>query len=278
MKNGLHSNEGHRDNSANIDELLRRGLDFYGKDFVDEAIDCWKKVIELDPDNETARDYLESAGFSQGGGASAEKLVEEGLRKFADCLFADALECWQKALQIDPDSRAVQYLEVVTAPEGKNVAKNSIIARQVSFTDIHKTGAEILPGPACFNSEGVNKAEIIELLKQKRYMAVLDQLYAALKKAPGDEAILRSVKLLENRMTLEYANRIGSLDQVPELARPLEEMMSLDLCREEAYLLSLVDGISNLDDILAISSLGAFKTYRYMLTFLDNDLVTLPAE
>jgi tetratricopeptide (TPR) repeat protein len=276
MKNQMQSNPEIRENTVDIDEQLRRGLDFYGKDFVDEAIDCWKKVVEYDPDNETARDYLESAGYYLPGASKAEQFVEQGLQKFAECLFSEAVELWEQALEIDEDSRARKYLDELRITSKKPIAKNSIVARQVNFSDLDENGAQIIPGPACLNTEGVNKEEIIKLLKQKRYMAVLEQLYLAVEKSPDDEALKRSVKLLENRMTLEYANRIGSLDQIPELARPLEDMLSLDLSREEAYLLSLVDGTSNLDDILAISSLGAFKTYRYMLAFLDNDLVTLP--
>ena len=62
-----------------IDELLREGLDHYGVDDVDAAVRAWQRVLELDPDNTDARDYIEAAGADSGGGADgAEDAQAEG--------------------------------------------------------------------------------------------------------------------------------------------------------------------------------------------------------
>lgn len=47
-----------------VARLLSRGLEHYGRDEIDEAIRCWRQVLELDPKHPVARDYLESAGIS----------------------------------------------------------------------------------------------------------------------------------------------------------------------------------------------------------------------
>jgi len=44
-----------------IGELLREGLDFYGADEIGRAIVAWERVLELDPDNAEARDYIQTA-------------------------------------------------------------------------------------------------------------------------------------------------------------------------------------------------------------------------
>jgi CheY-like chemotaxis protein len=45
-----------------IEALLQRGLEFYGRSFVNEAILCWRRVLELDPREARALDYLQTVG------------------------------------------------------------------------------------------------------------------------------------------------------------------------------------------------------------------------
>jgi|YelNatPaOPRAMG01_1025707.scaffolds.fasta_scaffold09317_8 tetratricopeptide (TPR) repeat protein len=47
-----------------IERLLQDGLALYGFGKTQEAVAIWKKVLELDPGNKQAIDYIESAGFT----------------------------------------------------------------------------------------------------------------------------------------------------------------------------------------------------------------------
>jgi len=42
-----------------IQELLEKGLYHYGVGEIDKALSFWREVLALDPDNETAREYIE---------------------------------------------------------------------------------------------------------------------------------------------------------------------------------------------------------------------------
>lgn len=44
-----------------IEELIREGLDYYGADEVGQAILLWERVLELDPENAEAKDYIQTA-------------------------------------------------------------------------------------------------------------------------------------------------------------------------------------------------------------------------
>ena len=44
-----------------IEALLREGLDYYGADEIGQAILVWERVLELDPENAEARDYIHTA-------------------------------------------------------------------------------------------------------------------------------------------------------------------------------------------------------------------------
>src|SRR5438105_5863620 len=54
--------EGMAETDSRILEYLEEGLFLYGVGKVQESISRWKKVLELDPKNERALDYIESAG------------------------------------------------------------------------------------------------------------------------------------------------------------------------------------------------------------------------
>jgi len=46
-------------NGASVQELLEKGLYYYGLGEIEQALKYWREVIKLDPANETAREYIE---------------------------------------------------------------------------------------------------------------------------------------------------------------------------------------------------------------------------
>ena len=59
-----------------VARLLAEGLEHFGQDRVEQAIACWRMVLELDPSQREARDYLESAGVSpEANGDSRARLA-----------------------------------------------------------------------------------------------------------------------------------------------------------------------------------------------------------
>ncbi len=51
--------------TGEIEKLLEDGLELYGLGKTEEAIAVWRKVLEIEPNNQKAVDYIESAGFSR---------------------------------------------------------------------------------------------------------------------------------------------------------------------------------------------------------------------
>lgn len=62
-----------------IQQLLEKGLYYYGLGEIDKAIELWREVLRLDPHNETAREYIEiETGRSvDAGEASGEEEILE---------------------------------------------------------------------------------------------------------------------------------------------------------------------------------------------------------
>lgn len=46
-------------------ELVEVGLERYGRNLIDQAIACWKRALELEPNNSRALDYLQAAGWKE---------------------------------------------------------------------------------------------------------------------------------------------------------------------------------------------------------------------
>jgi hypothetical protein len=66
--------------AAVIARLMAEGLDHYGQDRVERAVESWREVLRLDPGHSEARDYLRSAGYEgepAGGGAARDGHVLE---------------------------------------------------------------------------------------------------------------------------------------------------------------------------------------------------------
>lgn len=263
---------------GDIDKLIKKGLDYYGKGFSDEAIQCWRQVLEIDPNQEQAIDYLESAGVIIDKSETVKDLVDRGLDLFSKQDIPGARELWLKAVKISPeDNRAKTFLQALSGAVSEQSAKTSTSG--TATLDAREPQPDLTTStPSTDNedsNEPINKAEVIELLKQKRYDEVLQKLRTAQQKHKDNITISRSIALIENRMTLEYANKLGNLDVIPVLSRPLGEMVEMDISSEEAFLLSQIDGTITLTDIISLSNLGHFKTYRMIDKFKNKGFILI---
>ncbi len=205
-----------------VESLLQKGLDLYGQNRVPEAIACWQRVLELDPDELRARDYLETAGDE------AKLNVHAAPR---------------------PDSKVI---------------------------DLHAAREHLSHTVYDSNRERrVDGRQIVELIESKRYEEALTLLYIARKQAPQDPSVSRSIKLVKDRLTLKYVKRVGSLDQVPAVVASESTLRGLKLDVDERELVDLIDGIASVGDIVECSRLGRFKTYRGFARFLDMGVIAL---
>lgn len=285
------------DKTEKIEDLLRSGLDLYGRNQIESAVSVWKKVLEIDPANVNARDYLSSAGFEpagEGGAANGsatsapdgeavdstvpigiDDLVKSGIEQFILRQFTKACDDWAEALSINPDEqRAKEYYAAVCPYQEAALEPSAAKLRQINNLNIDGFNSENRE-EVCPVDLKINQQQIVELIKDKKFEKALYLLKCAAAANPQDKAIQRSLSVIENYLTLKYANILGGLDQIPELNKAVSELSNYNLNNESAYLLSLVDGLTSLGDILAISGLGNYANYRYVLSLLAQDLIKL---
>jgi hypothetical protein len=74
-----------------------------------------------------------------------------------------------------------------------------------------------------------------------------------------------------------YAARLGALDRVVSVAVPADQIRWLSLDHRAGFLLSLVDGISTLEEILDISGMTRLEALRIMYALLEQRVITIEA-
>jgi hypothetical protein len=72
-----------------------------------------------------------------------------------------------------------------------------------------------------------------------------------------------------------YAERLGSLAQVPSIAVAMKEIPGLALDHRSGFILSLVDGVSTLDMILDMSGMSRLDTLRVLHELIQHGTLTL---
>ncbi len=92
---------------------------------------------------------------------------------------------------------------------------------------------------------------------------------------PNHEEALRYADSCREVLTQMYSARLGPLDQVATVAIPSDQIRWLSLDHRAGFLLSLVDGVSTVDEILDISGMTRLDALRIMYTLLEQRIVAL---
>jgi len=72
-----------------------------------------------------------------------------------------------------------------------------------------------------------------------------------------------------------YAARLGPLDQVPTVGIPLEQLRWLTLDHRAGFLLSHVDGVSTLEEILDVSGMPHLEAMRIIFDLVQQKVIVL---
>jgi CheY-like chemotaxis protein len=199
---------------SSVESLLRRGLSLYGHGQNEEAVACWRAVLELVPDHPEALDYLQSAGVG------------------------------------DPTSGAP--LPIEDRPS----------ASQADDDDDEVVG-------------GIDYAEVLAMLREKRFDEALVLLYLAHDKDPRNRNISRIIGLVKERLIVHQRRLIGNMDAVPRLLYELDELKGLGLARDDFYLARRIDGMCTVDDLASVSQLAINRTLECLLRLIEQGVVAL---
>jgi hypothetical protein len=92
---------------------------------------------------------------------------------------------------------------------------------------------------------------------------------------PDHEDAKRYAQSCREVLTQMYAARIGPMDQIAVVAVPPDQITWLSLDHRAGFLLSLVDGVSSIEEILDISGMTRLDALRIMYTLVQQNVLTL---
>jgi len=92
---------------------------------------------------------------------------------------------------------------------------------------------------------------------------------------PSDLEAQRYATSCRDVLTQMYLSRLGGLDQVINVVLPPEELRWLNLDHRAGFLLSLVDGVSTVEEILDISGMSRLDALRILATLREQRAILL---
>lgn len=92
---------------------------------------------------------------------------------------------------------------------------------------------------------------------------------------PDDPDARRYADSCREVLTQMYAARLGKLDQVVNVAMAADQIRWLSLDHRAGFLLSLVDGISNVEEILDVSGMPRLDAMRLLYMLLEQRVIAL---
>ncbi len=251
--------------------LLKRGLNHYGLGDLEAAIASWEEARQLDPDNHAVRDYLETA-YEEAGrpptGGAGPALAAEGIRPVGE---------------EDDTPRSEPELESPTPPERKTAGSGpKSKGKRARTSPPAETEASFENQFASlFEPDGSDDAEAPDTLLQGALEAYragqledawleLDQ---AAQKAP-DRLDLRAYReLIRNRLMDQWARAIGDQGRSLQLKLGMDELLLRDLQPDEGFLVSQIDGMLTIENLLSLSSLDRFRTLEILARLIRDGIV-----
>ncbi|HTB23305.1 MAG TPA: PilT/PilU family type 4a pilus ATPase [bacterium] len=244
-KNYLAQLSGKADNEVTAVQsraILRRGLELFQADNIDEAVKVWEEVLKADPANAQAKAYIKSAQERKISQAQARSLAANGVEAYQAGDIATALRLWEQALAADSRNEQVEQYLV----EGR---------RQLKLREIEMEAQQhFVNGATFYQASQVMEAgrewswalklkpdykEAAEYLAQAKAYATQD-LADTDPAAPDASSVQQSYKAgVENFMSLKFKEATGFFNQA-KAKRPthllLNQMVDLSRQRQREYL------------------------------------------
>lgn len=166
-----------------MSRLLQQGLELYGTGDVAQAFLRWNEVLELDPGNEEALDYMRDA------------------------------------------DRRSKPRGVTSTSSGSSLVEE---ARRLVSTQNEESALELLTS---VQSSGFLEAEAM-------------------------------IELLRASLFSRYRSELGDLNQIPRLIGDPTKMQGRNLPPSAGFLLSMVDGLTPISDLVSVSGMDRFEAVR----------------
>lgn len=118
--------------------------------------------------------------------------------------------------------------------------------------------------------------KIKKLIENEQTEEALDLTRENLKKFPLDLKLLSYNNMIETFLLHQYLEVFTLMESIPKITPHFSDKLTqLNLKGHEGYLLTQIDGKTNIKSLLYICGLGKFTTLRILNKFLTDNIITI---
>ena len=118
------------------------------------------------------------------------------------------------------------------------------------------------------------RREVVDRFALGDFKGALREAELLLGRDPHDEVALQYASVSRQRLEEQYATRVGSLSYIYSVCVPESEIRWLGLDPQAGSLLSLVDGVSTVQELLLATDMDRLDALRVFTELLDAKAVT----
>jgi len=179
------------------------------------------------------------------------QLMEDGLRHYGEGRMGEAAGCWREVLRIEPGH-----------PEAQDYLWSA------GFD-----GGGTRPTEAVGVEGGSLLADALELFRKGDTQESLEMLETLARENPRQMEIQGYLELVRSHLFGDYRGRVPDASSVLKLKITPEEIMRFNLPANAGFLLSMIDGSTSVNEILALSGMDPFEAFRTVNRLLDAGIV-----
>ena len=179
------------------------------------------------------------------------RLMEEGLHHYGEGRMGQAAACWREVLDLEPGHPGAQdYLRSAGFDTGEIEP----------LEDVGEDDAGLL-------------ADALELFRRGEAQESLEMLETLARENPRRMEIQGYLELVRGHLFEYYRERVPDASTVLKVAITPEEMMRFNLPANAGFVLSMVDGSTSVNEILALSGMDPFEAVRVVNKLLEVGIV-----
>lgn len=188
--------------------------------------------------------------------------LKQGLDAYGDGEISTAIRCWRKVVAADPEN--VEALDFLQSADRRQFPRGD--------DDGGKRGG---PGDRAEVAHQDVVGAARRLIASEQFEESLELLQSAAEASEFNLELQATIELVRGNLFASYRQFVGDLAGVPTLVADPAELTKFNLPKDAGFLLSLVDGVTNLENIVAVSGMDSFEALRTTKNLIEVGIVSM---
>ena len=213
--------------------------------------------------------------------------LQDGLDAYGDGNTSEAIVSWRKVVAADPEN--VEALDFLQSADRREFPRGGKDDRRgpADRADRADRKGEAKGKDQPERKDPGDRAEFAQqdvigiargLIASGQYEESLELLQSANEASEFSIELEATIELVRSNLFATYLKSIGDLSAVPSLVADPAEITKFNLPKDAGFLLSLVDGVTSLANLMTVSGMDSFEVLRTTKNLIDVGIVSMQNE